>query len=226
MPAALTTTSTPPKVVSAAVRREQQRERMRGRLPAAALELFEAQGFGATTIDQIAERADVARQTVLNHYPTKKDFVAAWGERRRNELAAIEQTSTESTRDGLRRMMNALAEINMREKRLTQQLREQRVVPQPVPEAMLRILREGRRKGEIARSVDPQVAAELVAAVYFDTLSRWLIDDEPGFDLRQALNARLDLLLSGLAAEFPRHDDRFPGLRRGLEAGKDLAEQV
>jgi hypothetical protein len=43
------------------------------------------------------------------------------------------------------------------------------------------------------------VAAEIVAAVYFDTLSRWLIDDEPGFDLRQALNARLDLLLSGLA---------------------------
>lgn len=39
----------------------------------------------AATIDQIAERADVARQTVLNHYPAKKDFVAAWGERRRND---------------------------------------------------------------------------------------------------------------------------------------------
>ena len=35
--------------------------------------------------------------------------------------------------------------------------------------------------------------------MYFDSLSRWLTDDEPGFDLRQALNARLDLLLSGLA---------------------------
>ena len=42
-----------------------------------------------------------------------------------------------------------------------------------------------------------------LAASHFSstsTLSRWLIDDEPGFDLRQALNARLDLLLSGLAA--------------------------
>ena len=97
-------------------------------------------------------------------------------------------------------MINALAEINETEERLTRQLREQRIVPQPVPEAVLRILREGRDRGEIARSVDPQVAAEIAAAVYFDTLSRWLIGDEPGFDLRQALNARLDLLLSGLAA--------------------------
>jgi AcrR family transcriptional regulator len=172
---------------------------MRARLLAAALELFEARGFDATTIDQIAERADVARQTVLNHYPTKRDFVAAWGERRRSELAALEEASTESTRQDLRRMMNALAEMNVREKRLTQQLREQRIVPQPIPEAVLRILREGRRRGEIARSVDPQVASEIVAAIYFDTLSRWLIYDEPGFDLRQALNARLDLLLNGLA---------------------------
>jgi len=173
---------------------------MRARLLAAALELFEARGFDATTIDQIAERADVARQTVLNHYPAKKDFVAAWGERRRDELAAMEEASAEPAREGLRRMMNALAEINETERRLTRQLREQRIVPQPVPQAVLRILREGRERGEIARSVDPQVAAEIVAAVYFDTLSRWLIDDEPGFDLRQALNARLDLLLSGLAA--------------------------
>jgi AcrR family transcriptional regulator len=181
-------------------RREQQRERMRERLLTAALELFAAQGFDATTIDQIAERADVARQTVLNHYPAKKDFVAAWGERRRNELAVLEEAPAESVREGLCRIMNTLAQINMREERLTRQLREQRIVPQPIPEAMLRILREGRRRGEIARSVDPQVAAEIFAGVYFDTLSRWLTDEEPGFDLRQALNVRLDLLLNGLAA--------------------------
>ena len=188
----------------AAGRRERQRERMRQRLLAAALELFEAQGFEATTLDQIADRADVARQTVLNHYPAKKDFVAAWGERRRHQLAAMEDVPAESARDGLHRIMSSLAEINLREERLTRQLREQRIVPQPVPEAMLLILREGRARGELAGSVDPQVAAEIVAAVYFDTLSRWLIEGEPGFDLRQELNSRLDLLLNGLAADVER----------------------
>jgi len=188
----------------AAGRREQQRERMRQRLLAAALELFEAQGFDATTIDQIANRADVARQTVLNHYPAKKDFVTAWGARRRDELAALEDLPVESARDGLHRIMSALAEINVREERLTRQLREQRIVPQPIPEAMFRILREGLERGEIAGSVDSRVAAEIVAAVYFDTLSRWLIEEEPGFDLCQALNSRLDLLLNGLAADGER----------------------
>src|SRR5262245_1080737 len=138
-------------------RREQQRDRMRARLLQAALDLFEAQGFGATTIDQIAERADVARQTVLNHYPTKKDFVTAWGERRRSELAAMDDVPG-SARDGLHRIMEVLAEINTREKRLTQQLRDQQIAPVPVSDAVLRILREGRRTGEIDRSIDPQVA--------------------------------------------------------------------
>jgi AcrR family transcriptional regulator len=187
-------------------RREQQRERMRQRLLAAALGLFEAQGFDATTIDQIADRADVARQTVLNHYPAKKDFVAAWGQRRRHELSALEDVPAESARDGLHRIMSALAEINVREERLTRQLREQRIVPQPIPEAMVGILRQGRERGEIAGSADPQVAAEIVAAIYFDTLSRWLIEAEPGFDLRQELSSRLDLLLNGLAAD----DERLP----------------
>jgi AcrR family transcriptional regulator len=174
---------------------------MRERLLTAALELFEAQGFQATTIDQIAGRADVARQTVLNHFPAKKDFVAAWGERRRNAVMTIlDDAPAEPARQALHRAMNALAEINISEERLTRQLREQRIVPQPVPQAIVRILSAGRGSGEIARSIDPQVAAEIVAAVYFDTLSRWLTEDAPGFDLRQALNARIDLLLDGLVA--------------------------
>jgi hypothetical protein len=44
-------------------------------------------------------------------------------------------------------------------------------------------------------------AAEIVAGVYFDALSRWLAGDAPPSDLRQALNARLDLLLTGRAAD-------------------------
>ena len=70
-------------------RRERQRLLMRERLLSAALDLFAANGFAETTIDQIAERADVARQTVLNHFPHKTDFARAWGQGRRDRLAAI-----------------------------------------------------------------------------------------------------------------------------------------
>ena len=80
-----------------------------------------ANGFAETTIDQIAERADVARQTVLNHFPHKTDFAKAWGQRRRDQLAAIGVGSAgdESARTVLRRSFAAAAEMNERERDLT-----------------------------------------------------------------------------------------------------------
>ncbi len=41
----------------------------------AAVELFRAQGFNATTVEQIAEAAEVAPSTVFRYFPTKEDIV-------------------------------------------------------------------------------------------------------------------------------------------------------
>lgn len=53
-------------------RRERQRATTRDALATAALELFEERGFAATTIDDIAERADVARRTFFRYFATKE----------------------------------------------------------------------------------------------------------------------------------------------------------
>ena len=61
-----------PKAASAAPgRRERKLRASRERLFESALALFLEQGFDATTVDQIAARADVARATAFNHYPQK-----------------------------------------------------------------------------------------------------------------------------------------------------------
>ena len=39
------------------------------------MDLFARQGFTATTIDQIAEAADVSRATVFGYFPTKEELV-------------------------------------------------------------------------------------------------------------------------------------------------------
>jgi AcrR family transcriptional regulator len=41
----------------------------------AAMNLFAGQGFAGTTIDQIAEAADVSRATVFSYFPTKEEIV-------------------------------------------------------------------------------------------------------------------------------------------------------
>jgi AcrR family transcriptional regulator len=53
-------------------RRNRKRRSTRTALATAALDLFEEQGFVATTIEDITERADVARRTFFRHFPSKE----------------------------------------------------------------------------------------------------------------------------------------------------------
>lgn len=54
-------------------RYERRRRETRGRIVAAAGELFGTQGFKATTVLDICAEADVAQQTFFNHFPSKAD---------------------------------------------------------------------------------------------------------------------------------------------------------
>lgn len=47
----------------------------RGRISAAAFELFEAQGYDGTTVEAIAERAGIARRTFFRYFRSKDDVI-------------------------------------------------------------------------------------------------------------------------------------------------------
>lgn len=69
--------------------RERQAEAARHAITDAALEVFLESGYAGTTVDDIADRADVSRRTVYNHFESKgaillaclDDRVAGRGER-------------------------------------------------------------------------------------------------------------------------------------------------
>jgi AcrR family transcriptional regulator len=56
-------------------RRERKRQRTRLAIQDAALELFAERGYRETTINAIADRADVAPRTVTVHFPTKEELL-------------------------------------------------------------------------------------------------------------------------------------------------------
>ena len=57
-------------------RRERKRRRMLSHLATTAFELFEACGYDAVTMEQIAAESDVAKATLYNYFPMKEALVA------------------------------------------------------------------------------------------------------------------------------------------------------
>ncbi len=68
--------------------RERKKRETRTAIHNTAMKLFATQGFGGTTIDQIAEAANVSRATVFTYFPTKEEIVHGEG------AAAIEDFAT------------------------------------------------------------------------------------------------------------------------------------
>ena len=83
-------------------------------------------------------------------------------------------------------IFGALAEMNERERNLTRAMLESLTPTEvflyirAVPAAAIE---RGQEQGEFSSAADPDVAAEILTSVYFGTVSRWLIDGPPPFDL-------------------------------------------
>ena len=59
--------------------RERKKAKTRAAIQAEALRLFREQGYDATTIEQIAEAAEVSESTLFRYFPTKEELVL-WDE--------------------------------------------------------------------------------------------------------------------------------------------------
>jgi AcrR family transcriptional regulator len=85
-------------------RRDRQKRRTREKIVVAARQLFLGQGYEATTLSQIADRADIASSTLFTHFTSKADiffadydlfiadFIRALRDRDREQETAIEAT--------------------------------------------------------------------------------------------------------------------------------------
>jgi AcrR family transcriptional regulator len=70
-------------------RRERRKREVRERILSVAMARFVLQGFDDTTVDQIAEDADVAQKTFFNYFPSKQRLLSELAEARIDELQEI-----------------------------------------------------------------------------------------------------------------------------------------
>ncbi|MEU9899040.1 TetR/AcrR family transcriptional regulator [Streptomyces phaeochromogenes] len=188
-------------------RRERKRRQVRDQLYAAALDLFVSQGYETTTMEQIAETADVARATVFNHFSQKVGFLEEWGARRRARVAEILGSSRLedlSVGDRLRRYLREMAELNVASRAETTILMDagarvgSLLHDRSLEIELAKIVEQGRQRGELRTGVDADQVGTMLAACYFSTVLRWIRVDPAPFDLRDRLDGALDVILLGI----------------------------
>jgi AcrR family transcriptional regulator len=60
--------------------RERNRQRVMQRIILAATDLFRTGGFHSTTMDDIANNAEISRATLFNYFPSKEALLLPWGQ--------------------------------------------------------------------------------------------------------------------------------------------------
>jgi AcrR family transcriptional regulator len=194
-------------------RRERNKLDVYRRIRDAAIELFRKQGYEATTVEEIADRADVAKGTVFNHFPRKESLLEALAADIRVKLGAElgpPQSWTGSSRDQVVRLLLTLAKLAHEDRTvfrlvLQQNLREfwrdarKDPLTLQIQEHVRSALRRGRRRGELRTSVRLEAAARLIEAAFFTSMLDWLNEGTGDRAFRRELASQLDIVFAGLA---------------------------
>ncbi len=190
-------------------RRERKKREATNRIVESASALFAARGYGATTMDDIGERADVSRATVFNYFARKEDIVLAWFTDHRAEFSRLlaERGGQGDTSARLRNAFGALAHIFERDPEIGRGMVRawlQAGGPLLTPESgtsrlFAAVIRDGQDAGDIAGEIDPDRIGHVLFDAYTGELNRWATAEGKPRNLERPLLATLEIILSGIA---------------------------
>ena len=190
-------------------RRERKKQETRLQLIKAALGLFREQGYDATTVEQIANAADVAKGTFFNYFKTKEAILPALVEWRLQELGAAlapEQGAPASPVARIKLALRLVADdpllsdhaLTRRMFALVQRRHSDAQFGQPLVQLFAEQVRQAQDAGEIRADLDAVYLACVICALFFQQMMMWHHGYRPTA-LPEALDAAVDLLLDGIA---------------------------
>ncbi len=186
--------------------RERKKARTRTLIQQHALRLFQEQGYDETTVEQIAEAAEVSPSTVFNYFPTKPDLVIYDDLDERMIDAYRSQPPELNAIGALRGTMTALFTITIAQELETQLVRERliRTIPElraSMLDELVRTLREivdlvAERSG---RPTDDDEVVTFAGAVIGIAIAAWFSSEGSRWveQFAQRLDEGLDRLESG-----------------------------
>ena len=192
-------------------RRERKKEETKGRIAEVALELFRRNGVEATTVEEICEKADVAKGTFFNHFSHKEEVFSflseTWVEDAEKRVAEVLAKGLPAFRK-IRDVFVEFAAFYEQDRALSKHMAQEWARCMYAPDnAVCRrwdglgehVVRQLQQKGELRADVAPARAHRILEDVYHGTIMQWLESPEPPFPLQDELRKRLDLAVAGLA---------------------------
>jgi len=197
-------------------RRERRSQELRDRIYQAAQALFLEHGFAATTVNQIAEAADVAQATFFNHFQSKAAILGAMTEEvfaRLESLMAEVLSQPGTPQERIRSFARRVADETLAVRGLAKDvllelhqigMQSGDVAPHlaGMREPFARMLREGQREQTVRDDLDAEFLAEFVIGALNTTVANWLIQTD--YPLAVRLDQAVSLLVESIE---PRPDD-------------------
>ncbi|MEU9173924.1 TetR/AcrR family transcriptional regulator [Streptomyces sp. NPDC048420] len=192
--------------------RERKKIKTREAIRTATYALIKEQGYDATTVEQIAERAEVSPSTVFRYFPTKEDIVLTdeYDPLMLEELRA--RPADESWMDSMRHVMRIAIQGNLAEDPDVARMRAHLGVQVPAVRARMlesmsetgRMLRQalGERSGLDPDSLEVRVCAMSLIGGLVEVSLYWAENDFEG-ELSDHLDHALDVLEHGLPPKKP-----------------------
>ena len=193
-------------------RRERKKDETRERITQAAIELFTERGFEATTVDDIAAKADVAKGTFFNYFPRKESVFDALAEQKASEMEEVTAQPAGAGDPDAREAASLLRrdhDPSRLEPRAVADRSKPHAEPDPRPDPQragdlpytpASDHRAGADLVELRRDVEAGRAAALIQGAAIGTMFAWFCADPGAFDLAGELQERLELILDGIAA--------------------------
>ena len=202
-------------------RRERKKVQTRQRLLEAALSLFREKGFSASTVEEIANKADVAKGTFFNYFPSKEALLHELAILRVGQLSAaldVNRGAPSSPVARITLLMRLLQEQAIPHKRLARRAfaMHLRAPPPPPDEArhqifglLTNLVSEAQACGDIRADLDVEVVSDLLRMSFFWHIARCNFDDNNSVPTGH--EHVIDLLMDGLAGPaWRRQQDRQP----------------
>jgi AcrR family transcriptional regulator len=218
-------------------RRARKRWQMLEHLSGTAARLFETQGYDLVTMEQIAARADVAKRTLYNHFPTKEALLAYWIDgqlerdlarlrddvaRRRTFVSRISCILDASAQWCEEHPTYLMAYLKHRFLTIDEPRPDGAAKGRDIAEVWRQLILEGQQAGELRKQPSIDQLATSFHHLYLGALLRWL--NVPGLSLRREFHAITALFLhgAGTAAKAParayRAGSGTPGGRNSRSA--------